>query len=1697
LPYSPEPNLFIDGLLTLGRPDIRFGDAGAEFLMLSETLHQTYGEELTSAHGPEASSAVQVDSQNNRHPDRDQAFLTDFVGAATPTDLSRLAADFAATNFLPQSHAVPTTVNRQLFNTVGTGFKEYKADLRSPELSGGRPFAAPVDHTPGGDTRTWQRALSERQLKQLGAQPHNQLVTAISLPAPDAGPVPQPPADKETFTGVDPRVESTGQARTIGVPDSQRLVAAHLVATSNDSGTIQQQFATATTMADRGGLSLQPGSLYHAIAAAVPGTDADGNRAATLRAGRDRVNLDTAAEMRRTGPYDNAHFVRAALAPDVPATTRRTDPLDTAEIARIAAAHDVVELAAATGTKVQLTIHDDSGNPPRTHPVQGARPLGRLELRRTVDAHGHATYAPYTPPVAPAADSDSEDDGPGFGMFGDEDSDSDRGGLDVFGSFAPAGDTSTSDATTPAPTAEPVGSGLVLATPDDAATRSIAGVYPDRSDRYHVFAHGEQQALQVGTARISPAELAAQIRADGARWAGRPIVLIVCDSGIDRQNGFAAQLARELPGTPIIAPNGVVWAGPTGHAVVTASELRGPDGEPVTPPEQGHHFVRFEASATDPAQLTVTDLGHILDSNATLGDVDPGRMAQAIDQLAGWAQSDANRLAARVQPAVDTIAPALADVPAAASAQQTAGDLSRDAQADHAGLATNRLDLEQRASQAPKLAQAGVDAANRAGDSPDARHLRRIATEAQNRVRDENGPVRQSLSGAAREAATVRDFRDDAARAATTAARASEDLRYLRSSHDRLTTLAAEARDRADRAVQAAADADAALKLPPGPQRDLALADALLRAYPAVDGTSRRLSESRRVLSDLGMLGDLPTAVRDIRADAQDAADMVAELTFQQPRVRAAQAASVAHLDAARASLTASEQLITDVYDLADRLGVSPDPIGTDTDSDLEPPADLLTETTPDDSGSDWDLEPPADLLTETALDDSDWDLEPPADLLVETDDHGRLVPFAAAPEPPVPLRPKDPRESNEQFERRLGAHLSRSPQVRETAVKVAARLNEVLNAARAKPSPAGTPGKAFVQRKADSAGQAGTGLKDTEVTSLLRDGNLREVMTALYNAAYYNKKPGAGETTFKLLALDIIRNRDWERSDRLGLDTAELKAYADFLDNPLRQAVKQELPPEREFDGDDDPFRAFNLIARSGDRRKADLAVREQNESGRTARGSRDQVRGPYAVTPRQLRLAGTDLGAFEAAFLRSKAAGPFTVDTMSTEDVPLDQVVYGPDGRPDLSAVLGAKNTAAVTVEFGPEVDGRPSVSRVTREVFGTAKHPEPWKSWLGPDEQGPELPLPWVSGRAFYRLDPDSAWFQEVSGEREIPVTSGTSLTSARLLTMFRMLNVPGVTERDFLAAATGWMLAADNHSLYEVLRGAEIAGVQLTETPAAEITSAGRLYDEVREAGLDMPADDRPAPVEAVPAPAAVAGPGVVRTLVSGSSESAAAAATVTGPPGHFTVVSHDRFDDGRPVTARELADRIRTDPQYTGQPITLIICDSGVPGGLAQQLADLLPGTDVHAPDGPVWTTRGGEAFVSAVSAYGPDGRPKPPQLPPTGTWRTYRSPAETGIDGRRSGPYLSGADAGRSLTPDLHFAHRWASFQPVRVEGGRNTAFDALTRNSREVTPANYRQTTIELKNDGVPLSFVVNAMMPAADIHQIPAVIASITDGL
>ncbi|RKP46843.1 DUF4157 domain-containing protein [Trinickia fusca] len=125
LPYAPEPNLFIDATAAArpspvsGEP-LEFGDNGAEYTLLAkrlaqyaaDELEQYYGgvlsrmiEEIQTAQGrpltneeaedvrADALAQLLVDAQNNRHPQRNVSFLTDFQNLTVGTDLSRLAHD--------------------------------------------------------------------------------------------------------------------------------------------------------------------------------------------------------------------------------------------------------------------------------------------------------------------------------------------------------------------------------------------------------------------------------------------------------------------------------------------------------------------------------------------------------------------------------------------------------------------------------------------------------------------------------------------------------------------------------------------------------------------------------------------------------------------------------------------------------------------------------------------------------------------------------------------------------------------------------------------------------------------------------------------------------------------------------------------------------------------------------------------------------------------------------------------------------------------------------------------------------------------------------------------------------------------------------------------------------------------------------------------------------------------------------------------------------------------------------------------------------------------------------------------------------------------------------------------------------------------------------------------------------------------
>lgn len=98
------------------------------------------------------------------------------------------------------------------------------------------------------------------------------------------------------------------------------------------------------------------------------------------------------------------------------------------------------------------------------------------------------------------------------------------------------------------------------------------------------------------------------------------------------------------------------------------------------------------------------------------------------------------------------------------------------------------------------------------------------------------------------------------------------------------------------------------------------------------------------------------------------------------------------------------------------------------------------------------------------------------------------------------------------------------------------------------------------------------------------------------------------------------------------------------------------------------------------------------------------------------------------------------------------------------------------------------------------------------LPPGAEGPEYPLSWAAGLDQRDVNFDTRW-GEVMRERKHPVISGPSASTAIFLTMFKWLNVPGVPDAHFLRALYSWMRTPPGHTLYEVMRGAQMADPHL--------------------------------------------------------------------------------------------------------------------------------------------------------------------------------------------------------------------------------------------------------------------------------------------
>ncbi|AWZ09492.1 hypothetical protein [Streptomyces sp. ICC1] len=247
LPYSPEPNLFVDGPALLLESNavepVRFGTGGGEFHELSEGLMELatweLARELGTGNTPAPGTPARADgyeqdiaplrsaAENLVPPTRGLAFHTGFRHNATQTDLSRLLAG-KLVGALPQDHeGLPNPMNR-LFNRAegdeytarGEEVRKMRAGLRLSAVRTGLDGGAGRPKSKKAQARTAPQADPLRPLFHPGGRVWKSLTSSSAPPAGEPGPrLPRAETEAPRDTGLgDPAKQRISRAVSRAVP---------------------------------------------------------------------------------------------------------------------------------------------------------------------------------------------------------------------------------------------------------------------------------------------------------------------------------------------------------------------------------------------------------------------------------------------------------------------------------------------------------------------------------------------------------------------------------------------------------------------------------------------------------------------------------------------------------------------------------------------------------------------------------------------------------------------------------------------------------------------------------------------------------------------------------------------------------------------------------------------------------------------------------------------------------------------------------------------------------------------------------------------------------------------------------------------------------------------------------------------------------------------------------------------------------------------------------------------------------------------------------------------------------------------------------------------------------------------------------------------------------------------------------------
>ncbi|MFF9589322.1 DUF4157 domain-containing protein [Streptomyces sp. NPDC014646] len=228
--------------------------------------------------------------------------------------------------------------------------------------------------------------------------------------------------------------------------------------------------------------------------------------------------------------------------------------------------------------------------------------------------------------------------------------------------------------------------------------------------------------------------------------------------------------------------------------------------------------------------------------------------------------------------------------------------------------------------------------------------------------------------------------------------------------------------------------------------------------------------------------------------------------------------------------------------------------------------------------------------------------------------------------------------DSAEEFEKRLGAYAFRDGRALAAARATVARLKKLLIAyARTAHKSTALANKSFFLSDTTSGGQVGESMTTDQINAFFsRDGNLRELMTALYNAAYYNTTApdgGASKLSLKEILNGIIGPTP-QLASTLGMNEEELKKHSAFLNSPTRALMEAAANVKgKGYNYAKDPYALGNILAQSESETFAgDTLEMINSQAPRQKRDDAD--RDAHRKTPRDYEDRGAPLSTRELEF-------------------------------------------------------------------------------------------------------------------------------------------------------------------------------------------------------------------------------------------------------------------------------------------------------------------------------------------------------------------------------------------------------------------------------------------------------------------------------